>query len=133
MKFTQKNNMETSKKINLLALFASTGTLVCCALPITLVSLGMGATVISLTSNFPFLMTLSEHKLWVFILSGLLLFAGWFAYNRERACPIEPELATLCQRTQKWNRRMLWISFVIWNIGFFAAFLALPLRQWLDL
>lgn len=133
MKSSLNNNMKTSKKINVLALFASTGTLLCCALPITLVSLGMGATVISLTSNFPVLMTLSEHKLWVFVLSGLLLFAGWLAYNRERACPIEPELAKLCQRTQKWNRRMLWMSFVIWSIGFFAAFLALPLRQWLDL
>jgi len=128
-----KPTLKTSKRLNLLALFASTGTLVCCALPITLVSLGMGATVISLTSSFPFLMTLSEHKLWVFVLSGLLLFAGWFVYKRERACPVEPALAELCQRTQKWNRRMLWVSVGIWSIGFFAAFLALPLRQWLDL
>jgi len=128
-----KSTLKTSKKITLLALFASTGTLVCCALPITLVSLGMGTAVISLTSSFPFLMTLSEHKLWIFVLSGLLLFAGWFVYNRERACPVEPVLTELCQRTQKWNRRMLWISVGIWSIGFFAAFLALPLRQWLDL
>jgi len=125
--------MQTSKKLNLLALFASTGTLVCCALPITLVSLGMGATVISMTSNFPFLMTLSEHKLWVFVVSALLLFAGWLVYKRDRACPVDPELAQLCQRTQKWNRRMLWVSVVIWSIGFFAAFLALPLRQWLNI
>ena len=124
--------MKTSKKLNVLALFASTGTLVCCALPITLVSLGMGATVISMTSNFPFLMTLSEHKLWVFVISALLLFAAWFVYNRNRACPVDPELAQLCQRAQKWNRRMLWVSVVIWSIGFFAAFLALPLRQWLE-
>jgi hypothetical protein len=128
-----KSTLKTSKRINLLALLSSTGTLVCCALPITLVSLGMGATVISLTSNFPFLMTLSEHNLWVFVLSGLLLFAGWFVYKRGRACPVESALAELCQRTQKWNRRILWISAGIWSIGFFAAFLALPLRQWLDL
>ena len=124
--------VKTNKKISLLALFTSTGTLVCCALPITLVSLGMGATVISLTSNFPFLMTLSEHKLWVFALSGLLLCVGWLVYKRERVCPVEPEMADLCQRSQKWNRRILWVSVVIWSIGFFAAFLALPLRQWLD-
>jgi len=127
-----KKTVSINKKLNFLTLFASTGTLVCCALPITLVSLGMGATVISLTSNFPFLMTLSEHKLWVFILSGLLLCAGWFAYNRERVCPVEPDLAELCQRSQIWNRRILWASVVIWSIGFFAAFLALPLRQWLN-
>ncbi|RKZ64766.1 MAG: hypothetical protein DRQ44_08965 [Gammaproteobacteria bacterium] len=127
-----KKTVNINNKLNFPTLFASTGTLVCCALPITLVSLGMGATVISLTSNFPFLMTLSEHKLWVFMLSGLLLCAGWFAYNRERACPVEPALAELCQRSQIWNRRILWASAVIWSIGFFAAFLALALRQWLD-
>jgi len=128
-----KMSQQTNKKFNLLALFASTGTLVCCALPIVLVSLGMGSAVISLTSNFPFLMTLSEYKFWVFSLSGLLLAAAWFAYNRERACPVESKLAALCQRSQIWNRRILWASVVIWSIGFFAAFLALPLRQWLDI
>ncbi len=127
-----KSAVKTNKQINLLALFASTGTLVCCALPITLISLGMGSALISLTSNFPFLMTLSDHKLWVFAVSGLLLFAGRLAYNRERVCPVEPELVELCQRSQKWNRRVLRASVVIWCIGFFAAFLALPLRQWLD-
>lgn len=127
-----KTALKTNKSINLLALFASTGTLVCCALPIALVGLGMGAVVVSLTSNFPFLITFSEHKLWVFTISGLLLCAGWLAYRRGRFCPVEPELAELCQRAQKWNRRVLWTSVVVWGIGFVAAFLALPFRQWLD-
>jgi purine-cytosine permease-like protein len=132
MNTTQKITQKTNKSINVLALFASTGTLICCALPITLVSLGMGAAVISLTSNFPFLMTLSEHKFWVFSVSGLLLFAGWLTYRRDRACPVDPAQAEVCQRSQKWNRRILLASVVIWGIGFFAAFLALPLRQWFD-
>lgn len=128
-----KSAQTTNKHISILALFASTGTLLCCALPITLVSLGMGASVISLTSNFPFLMTLSEHKLWIFIISGILLAAGWFVYKKERSCPVDPELADLCQRSQKWNSRVLWASIIVWSIGFFAAFLALPLRQWLGI
>jgi len=115
-----------------LTLFASTGTLVCCALPIMLVTLGMGATVVAMTSTFPFLITLSLHKGWVFAGSGLMLaLSGWLMYRPGRACPTDPGLAAVCRRAHVWNRRIYWTSVVIWGIGFFAAFLALPLRIWL--
>ena len=116
-----------------LALFTTMGTLVCCALPITLVALGMGATMASLVSNAPFLVTLSQHKIWVFAISGALLaLSGWLLYRAGRACPTDPELAALCDRTQKWNRRIYWSSVGLWGVGFFAAFLALPLQIWLE-
>lgn len=116
-----------------LTLFATTGTLICCALPIALVTLGLGATVAALTSSFPFLVTLSEHKAWVFAGSGALLgLSGWLLYRSGRSCPADPELGELCNRTQVWNRRVYWTSVAIWGIGFFAAFLALPIRLWLD-
>lgn len=115
-----------------LALFATTGTLICCALPIALVTLGLGATVAALTSSFPFLITLSQHKEWVFAGSGVMLaLSGWLVYRSGRTCPADPELGRLCNKTQVWNRRIFWASVTIWNIGFFAAFLALPLRTWL--
>lgn len=115
-----------------LTLFASTGTLVCCALPIMLVSLGLGATVVAMTSAFPFLITLSQHKEWVFAGSGImLLLSGWLIYRSGRVCPVDPELGRICNRAQVWNRRIYWSSVVIWGVGFFAAFLALPLRIWL--
>jgi len=116
-----------------LTLFTATGTLLCCALPIALVTLGMGATVAALTSSFPLLITLSQHKIWIFMVSGVLLaVSGWLLYRPGRACPIDPQLGRLCNRAQAWNRRVYWTSLVIWGIGFFAAYLALPLRQWLD-
>ena len=115
-----------------LTLFTSTGTLVCCALPILLVSLGLGATVAALTSNFPFLITLSEHKTWVFALSGgLLLLAGWLLYRPGRVCPADQALNDVCRRARNWNLLIYGSSAVIWSIGFFAAYLALPLRIWL--
>jgi len=114
-------------------LFASTGTLVCCALPIILVTLGMGAAVASLTSAFPFLITLSQHKTWVFTFSGfLLLLSGWLIHRPGRSCPTDPRLQHACTRSQRWNRRIYWTSVIIWAIGFFAAYLALPLRIWLE-
>ena len=115
-----------------LTLFASTGTLICCALPIIFVTLGLGATVAALTSSFPFLITLSLYKGWVFAGSGaMLLLSGWLMYRPGRACPVDPELGELCNTTQIWNRRIYWSSVTIWGIGFFAAFLALPLQIWL--
>lgn len=48
-----------------LALFSSVGTLVCCALPALLVLSGFGATVASLLSAAPWLVTLSRHKAYV--------------------------------------------------------------------
>ena len=116
-----------------LALFTTTGTLVCCALPITLVSLGLGATMASLVSAAPFLVTLSQHKIWVFLISGgLLALSGWLMYRPGRACPVDPELGQLCNKSQLWNRRIFWTSVTLWSIGFFAAFLALPLQIWFE-
>ncbi len=116
-----------------LALFTTMGTLVCCALPITLVALGMGATMASLVSNVPFLVTLSQHKILVFVISGfLLVLSGWLLYRARRACPTDSKLAELCDRTQKWNRRIYWSSIGLWGVGFFAAFLALPLQIWFE-
>jgi hypothetical protein len=115
-------------------LFASTGTLVCCALPIILVTLGMGATVAALTGSIPFLVTLSLHKIWVFAGAAVMLAAsGWLMYRSGRACPADPELGALCDRTQLWNRRIFWTSVILWCVGFFAAFIVLPLRIWLDI
>lgn len=119
--------------ISWLTLFASTGTLVCCALPITLVTLGLGAAVASLTSSLPFLITLSQHKIWVFGFSALMLaVSGWMLYRPGRNCPTDPRTGRLCNRAQIWNRRIYWVSVGIWTIGFFAAYLALPLLQWLE-
>lgn len=119
--------------VSWLTLFTSTGTLVCCALPITLVTLGMGAAVVSLTSTFPFLIVLSEHKIWVFVFSAVMLaLSAWTLYRPGRACPSDPETGRLCNRAQVWNRRIYWVSVTIWCIGFFAAYLALPLRLWLN-
>lgn len=116
-----------------LTLFASTGTLICCALPILLVTLGLGAAVASLTASFPILITLSQHKAWIFAGSGaLLVLDGWLMYRPGRACPTDPKLAALCERLQKWNRRVYWSALAVWGVGFFAAYLLLPIRIWLD-
>lgn len=121
------------KAVTIFTLFTTTGTLVCCALPIIFVTLGMGATVVAMTSTFPFLITLTQYKIWVFLFSGLMLaVSGWLMFKPERTCPVDKELGRACNTAHKWNKRIYWSSVVIWSIGFFAAYLLLPIRIWLD-
>ena len=116
-----------TKKWSWLVLFTSISTLLCCALPILLVSLGMGAVVASMASTLPWLITLSQYKTWTFSITFIiLLLAGYALYRKGRSCPIDPELAKLCATADKWNKRIYLASVIIWIIGFFAAYI-LPL------
>jgi len=125
--------IRTESGVGWLTLLATTGTLLCCALPIVLVTLGLGATVAALTSSFPILITLTQHKIWIFSGSGaLLVLSGWLMYRPGRACPADPALGALCNRAQMWNRRIYLSSVSIWAIGFIAAYVLLPIRIWLD-
>lgn len=122
------------KSVTVFTLFTTTGTLLCCALPIIFVTLGMGATVVAMTSTFPFLITLTKYKIWVFAFSGLMLaVSGWLMFRPGRACPADKALGEACSSAHKWNKRIYWTSVAIWGIGFTAAYVLLPVRIWLDI
>lgn len=124
----------TEASAGIATLVLASGTLVCCALPILLVTLGMGASVAALVSAAPWLVTLSHYKEWMFAISAIgLIGAGFFLYRPGRTCPTDPRLARLCATADRWNRRVLMLAGALWMVGAFAAFLLLPLRQWLDL
>lgn len=128
--------METGKNtlfFSTFALLASSGTLLCCALPIILVSLGMGSVVVALNLELPFLNNFVEYKLWVFLLSGLLLLlSAWQLYSTRNLCPADPTLAASCKRIKKWSTWLFIVATSVWVIGFIAAYVALPVRIWLD-
>jgi hypothetical protein len=85
-----------------------------------------------MTSSFPILITMSEHKLWIFIGSAVLLgITAWTLWRPGRACPTNPVLAEQCRKTQRVSRAMFWSGIGIWIVGFTAAYVALPLRIWL--
>jgi len=116
-----------------LALFSSSTTLICCAIPILLVSLGLGAVSASLFANFPFLVTLAEYKAWMFTASGAVMaVTAWLLFRSNRLCPADPDLATQCESAHRWSRRFFWVAAAIWLIGFAAAYLALPVYLWVD-
>jgi hypothetical protein len=116
-----------------LAALLSTGTLICCALPIALVSLGFGAAVAGLVEQLPWLPILSRYKAWLFGAAGLMLAAGLaLTYRPGRSCPADPERAAACERLDGINRALLWSGVTIWMVGFVAAYLALPVVRWLE-
>lgn len=113
-----------------LTLFASTGTLLCCALPILLVSLGFGAALASLTRSLPILVTLAEYECWMFIVSAVLLaITAWVLWFSAQPCASDPVLAQRCQQAKLWNRRVFCTASLVWCVGFIAAFLLLPMRH----
>ncbi len=116
-----------------LTLFVTSGTLLCCALPVLLVSLGFGAIVASLNYNIPGLLFLAENKFWTLGLSAVMLsFLAWLIWRPNQSCPAELKLAAACIRAKRWNKRIFFASVVIWVIGFFFSVLLLPLRQYFD-
>jgi len=129
----EKTSKIKDSSVTIFTLFTTTGTLVCCAIPIILVTLGLGATVAAMTSVFPFLIVLSQHKIWVFAFSGFMLaVSGWLMYRPGRSCPVDQALGEACSTAHKWNKRIYWSSVVIWSTGFTAAYILLPVQIWLD-
>ena len=93
------------KILNFLTLFTSFSTLICCALPALFVALGAGGALISLTSEVPQLIWVSQNKIAVFIFAGVMLIIGGVLRYRARnlACPIDPDLAQACESGRDWS------------------------------
>lgn len=123
---TDLSAVKTAKCTNILSLFTSGSTLICCALPATLVAIGSAATLASLVSNFPQLIWISEHKLLVFGFAGtMLVIAGYLQWQvRSAPCPTNPQLASVCTKTRKNSLMIYCLSVVIFAIGAFFAFIA---------
>ncbi|MBI1273570.1 MAG: hypothetical protein GC131_05760 [Alphaproteobacteria bacterium] len=112
-----------------LGLFTSVGTLLCCALPALLVTLGAGAALAGLVSAAPWLVTLSQYKVWTFCVAGaLLLAAGLMRWRARNApCPVDPAQARACTRLRQTSAWIYWSAVLVYAVGFFFAFLAVKI------
>ena len=97
---------------NYFSLFASSSTLICCALPALFVAVGAGASFASLVGSFPFLIVLSQYKLHITLFAlVMLMIAGYANYKTYyMPCPAEPELGRLCMQTRKKSRVLYYYS-----------------------
>jgi hypothetical protein len=111
--------------LQLLTISSSFSTLVCCALPALLVSVGAGAVLASLVSAVPQLVWISEHKIPLFGFAGfMLVLSGVSSYrNRNAPCPADPAQAKSCLRVRRLSRRIFYFSAIVYLTGFFFAFL----------
>lgn len=109
---------------SLVSLFASSSTLVCCAIPALLVTLGAGAALSSLVSVFPQVVWLSENKVELFVFAGVMMLASGILQwqNRTAPCPVDPALRNACLRTRKLARRVFGASVLLYAIGGWFAF-----------
>jgi mercuric ion transport protein len=127
-----------SGALSYLSLFSSLGTLLCCALPSLLVLFGLGATVASVLTEVPWLVTMSHHKHWVFIVAGALIFSNFvYVYGvapklQMRGGHCDPNDPAPCQTASRFSRIVLWCSAVLYLVGCFTAYLLGPILVRLD-
>ena len=116
----------STRAASLLALFTSSGTLICCAIPALLVAVGAGAALSSLIANIPQLVWFSEHKMPVFLTAAIMLVVAGFMQWRARRlpCPVDPVLAQACTRMRRNSLRIYLFSVGVFGLGVFFAFIA---------
>ena len=125
-----------SAVLSYFSLFTSVGTLLCCALPSLLVLFGLGASVASMLSSFPWLVALSRHKQWTFSISGILIALSfvnmYYVAPRFRADECSADDPSACADASRLSKIILWGSAVVYAIGFFVAYVLGPILTRLD-
>mgnify|MGYP006432215755 FL=1 len=103
------------KTTNFLSLFASSSTLICCALPAIFVAIGAGASFASLITVFPFLIVLSQYKVYITLFALVMIaIAGYVNYKTyHMPCPADPELGRMCMQTRQKSRYLYYFSVVL--------------------
>ena len=92
----------------------------------------MGATIVSLTSVFPWIIIISKYKIYIFIFAGLTLLISSYIFWLERnsPCPVDPKQAKICKKLRSFNFVILSISITIYLIGF--SLLLLLIKFFID-
>ncbi|MCH2449427.1 MAG: hypothetical protein MK198_04705 [Gracilimonas sp.] len=128
------NQTWKQKASSFFALFTSTGTLICCALPAAVAAFAGGAAVTSMISTFPWMVTLSGYKEWIFFGSGImLLISGILVYRPKgkMACSITGGEG--CEVAGRFTKVMLWSSIIIYITGAFFAYALVPIMRFLGI
>ena len=110
-----------SMRLGLITLFASSSTLICCALPALFVLLGAGATFASIVNFFPQLIVISRYKITISIVTGIILLLAGLLIKKAslQPCPTDPNLRDLCLKTRKKSKVIYFASI---GIFVFASF-----------
>jgi hypothetical protein len=122
--------MTRERIISFFALFGSTSTLLCCALPAALAAVAGGAAVTTMLSTFPWLIPLSHQKEWLFLAAGVLIAFNAvlvFRPSGKIACSITGGKG--CDVAGAFQKFMLWASIAIYSAGALVAYALVPLLR----
>ena len=114
-----------STRIAIISLFASSSTLICCALPALFVFIGAGASFASLINIFPQLIIISHYKIQISIGTLIILLIAGILIKKSDSlpCPIDPKLRNICLKTRKKSKVMYYISVIIFLSASFFTYL----------
>ncbi len=103
------------KLASFLSLFASSSTLFCCALPALFVALGAGASFASLISLFPFLIVLSQYKLYITVFALIMLGLAGYAHYKAgyMPCPADLKPGQACMQARRRSRYVYYFSVLL--------------------
>mgnify|MGYP000442135212 CR=1 FL=1 len=120
-----KDLIKSNKLVTYLSLFTSSGTIICCALPAFLVSLGAGAALSSFIAVFPQLVILSIYKIPIFTGAFIMLIiAGILQFHlRGLPCPADKKKAYTCMQTRRVSMIVYFTSVGIFIVGLLFAFI----------
>ena len=110
-----KEKYVQSPMVNFFALISSSSTLLCCALPAILVSMGAGAVFANIISVFPALTVISRFKVEITIMTFIILVAVGVLHSKtaKMPCPADPSLGRACLKSRKRSRIVYYLSCIV--------------------
>ncbi|MCP9290551.1 hypothetical protein [Gracilimonas sediminicola] len=116
-----------------LALFTSSGTLICCAIPALVATVAGGAAVSSMISTMPWLVSFSQYKEWIFLIAGIMTaLSGLLIFfpKGKVACSITGGQG--CDVAGRYTKALFWLSVTMITIGAFFAYGYYPILRVLE-
>ena len=110
-----KEKYVQSPMANFFALLSSSSTLLCCALPAILVSMGAGAVFANIISVFPALTVVSRFKVEITVVTLIILVAVGVLHSKtaKMPCPADPNLGRACLKSRKRSRVVYYITCIV--------------------
>ena len=110
-----KEKYVQSPMVNFFALLSSSSTLLCCALPAILVSMGAGAVFANIISVVPALTVVSQFKIEMTIATLIILIAVGVLHLKtaKMPCPADPTLGRACLKSRRRSRIVYYLSCMV--------------------
>ena len=120
-----KEKYVQSPMVNFFALLSSSSTLLCCALPAILVSMGAGAVFANIISVFPALTVISRFKVEITIMTFIILVAVGVLHLKtaKMPCPADPSLGRACLKSRKRSRIVYYLSCIVFATASIFTFI----------